>query len=344
MKNRLLIPALICAAITLNGCHSDDAPETPSTGTGISFSAVVPNGSRVASTTTASIKDFVVYAFTDKSVLMDGVKVTREGGVWTYSPEAYWPVSPVNFYAFSPDITGSPNITGGNGGNIPGYVSDGKVDLLYSVKKDVMQQAAPVLLNFRHALSRVSVLMSSTNQRIKVKVSHILLKNIYLQGTFNFPEQSTLPSMPDVVGSWIQLKNLNNMMIFYAIDTENQAELTPAPTDYTENNLDCSFFIPQPLVDVQLSGNNYTGTYIQVDCQIFDTATGAQIWPNAKTPDYLRVPETECGRIVYAASSDNVKAWLPGHAYIYNIAINNPDVLDKIEFDVTVDDYSIDQM
>ncbi len=30
-------------------------------------------------------------------------------------------------------------------------------------------------------------------------------------------------------------------------------------------------------------------------------------------------------------------------AYIYNIDINNPNVLDKIEFDVTVDDFIIDE-
>ena len=81
-----------------------------------------------------------------------------------------------------------------------------------------------------------------------------------------------------------------------------------------------------------------------MDCEIFDTATGTKLWPNSKTPDYMLVKETETGRIVYPATSDAVKAYLPGHAYIYNIQINNPDVLDKIEFDVTVDDYTIDQM
>ena len=102
--------------------------------------------------------------------------------------------------------------------------------------------------------------------------------------------------------------------------------------------------IPQPLTDVQLSENGYAGTYIEVDCEIFDSTTGAKLWPNANTPSYMLVPHTETGRIIYRASSANVKEYQPGHAYIYNISINNPNVLDKIEFDVTVDDYSIDQM
>lgn len=59
---------------------------------------------------------------------------------------------------------------------------------------------------------------------------------------------------------------------------------------------------------------------------------------------YTPVQETECGRIVYPTTSETVKTWEAGHAYIYNIDINNPDVLDKIEFDVTVDDFSIDQI
>lgn len=69
-----------------------------------------------------------------------------------------------------------------------------------------------------------------------------------------------------------------------------------------------------------------------------------KLWPNSHTPAYMLVPETECGRIVYPTTSDKVKSWEQGHEYIYNIAINNPDVLDKIEFDVAVDDYVIEDM
>ena len=187
-------------------------------------------------------------------------------------------------------------------------------------------------------------MLSSSNQRITVKVNHVSLRNLYLQGTFNFPTSSTLASTPDVLGSWTLLKKLGDILLFYAISTEDIVTLTPVPTDYTEGNLDYSFVIPQPLSDVEFVNSDYAGTYIQVDCEIFDTATGAKIWPNTKTPNYMLVPETSCGRIVYPTTSDKVKNWQPGHAYIYNIAINNPDVLDKIEFDVSVDDFSIDEL
>lgn len=344
MKKGMFIVCLTGCFIALSACTEGNESEALPGGNAISLSAVVPNGSRGAATTTASIKDFVVYAFTEGSMLMDGVKVTREGGTWTYSPAAYWPVEPVNFYAYSPEIKTSTDISGDGGGHIPGYLNNYNVDLLYAVRKDVMQQAAPVSLNFRHALSDVSMRLSSTNPRIKVLVSYISLKNVYREGSFDFPQASTLASAPDVVGSWSDLKSLTDMVTFAIMGNEDRVELTPQPTDYTVNNLDCSYVIPQPLIDVQLSANGYSGSYIEIDCEIFDTATGAKLWPNTKTPDYMLVPETETGRIVYPATSDKVKAYLPGHAYIYNIQINNPDVLDMIEFDVTVDDYTIDQM
>lgn len=344
MTQKMILGIICLGALAASSCSSDD-PERPASGDAISFSAVAPNGSRAASTTTASLKEFVVYGFTEGSTLLDGVKVTRNGGSWTYSPEAYWPVNPINFYAFSPDITESPDIQGMDGGNIPDYTSPGNVDLLYSVKTQVTQQSAPVLLNFRHALAKVSVMLSSTNQHITVRVSNISLCNFYMQGTFNFPTSSTLASTPDVVGSWTFLKTFGKRLVFYAIGPEDRVDLTPLPTDYTENNLNYSFVIPQPLAETEFiaTKNDYIGTFIQVDCEIFDTATGVKLWPNSKTPPFMLVQDTECGRIVYPTTSDEVKSWDAGHAYIYNIDINNPNVLDKIEFDVTVDDFIIDE-
>ncbi len=347
MKNQLFILGIAGMALAMNACSSDDDQPSVSTdrSDAIALSAVVPYGTRAASTTTATMKDFVVYAFTEGDTLMNGVKVTRKGSSWTYAPEAYWPVSPVNFYAFSPDISNSASIKGINQSNtIPDYLNPGNIDLLYSVKTDVSQQAAPVLLNFRHALSKVSVMLSSTNQRISVKVHHVSLCNLYLQGTFTFPDNSTLASTPDVTGKWSMYKMLNKNLLFYAMGEGDEVILTSTPTDYTENNLDYSFVIPQPLTETELVNSDYTGTFIQVDCEIFDTATGAKLWPNSHTPSYMLVPSSTSGRIVYPTTSDKVKAWQAGHAYIYNIAINNPDVLDKIEFDVTVDDFNIDEM
>lgn len=342
MKKTHSILGIIGCLVLMTACsHYDEPGQGGGNGDVIALSAVVPNGSR---TTTATINDFTVYAFTGGETLMDSVTVTRNGGIWTYSPEAYWPVTPINFYAYSPAIPATPSISNEDGGDIPDYYSNGYTDLLYSVKKNVTQQIAPVTLNFRHALSKASVLLSSTNPRIKVVVSYVALNSIYTRGTFTFPQESTLASTPEVVGSWSLLKNPQKVVTFAIIDHSDKIALTPLPTDLTINSLECSYFVPQPLTELELTGGTYAGSFIEVDCEIFDTASGAKLWPNSKTPDYMLVQETETGRIVYPLTSDAVKEWKIGHAYIYNISINNPDVLDKIEFDVTVDDYIIDEM
>lgn len=345
MSTRFLLPGLVCFVIAFSACSDKEDVTNPAADNIISMSATVPGAvTRGSSTTTATIKDFIVYAFTEGNVLIDGAKVSREGGMWTYSPQAYWPVNPVSFYAYSPEINTSASISGNDGSSIPGYLNEGNVDLLYAVQKDVSQQAAPVSLNFRHALSKVNILLSSSNTRIRVEVSYITISNIYRQGSFTFPQASTLASAPDVVGSWSNLKSPANFITYAVIDHGDEVSLTPQPTDYTLDNLNSDFIIPQPLRDVQLSEAGYSGNYIEVDCIIYDTATGAVLWPNTQTPDYMLVPHTKTGRIVFPVTSDNVKAYLPGHAYVYNIEINNPDVLDKIEFDVTVDDYVMDKL
>lgn len=344
MKNTFSAIVLFTILVLTASCASNEEPK-PDTGKLISLGAVVPNGPKEASstTTTASIQEFTVYAFTGGNVLMDGVKVVRDGGSWTYSPDAYWPVTPVNFYAYSPEIATTTSINQSEG-DIPAYLNQGDVDLLYSVQKDVMQQPAPVSLNFRHALSKVSVMLSSNNPRIRVMVSYVCISNLYQQGSFQFPQSSTLATMPDVVGSWSDLKSKATMITFAVIGYDDQVELTPQPTDLTVNTLNHSFVIPQPLANVSLSESGYSGNYIEVDCEIFDVATGAKLWPNSHTPDYMLVPHTQTGRIIYKITSDNINAFLPGHAYIYNISIDNPSVLDKIEFNPTVDEYSIDEM
>ena len=223
-------------------------------------------------------------------------------------------------------------------------MNSGQTDLLYSVKTGAVEQAAPVLLNFRHAMSYVKVMLASNNPQIEVKVSHVGIRNIYTQGTFDFPMATTSASTPEVTGSWTNLKNPTGMMTFYAVSKEDVVTLTPTFTDYGVNNLEVNFFIPQPLAELSNTGTDFAGNYLQVDCEIFDKETGVKLWPNDRTPSYLLIQATECGRLVFPVTSENVKEWKIGHAYIYNVSIDNPDVLGEIKFDVTVDQFTIDEL
>lgn len=324
-------------------CADEDTPEVTRESGAIGFSVTVPKTPRSASTTTSTIKDFIVYAYTDGAPYMQDVHVTRNGSAWTYSPVVYWPSTPVNFYAYSPDITNTPSSGQPELGNIPDYKNNGTTDLLYAVNMGEVAKAAPVNLNFRHALSRVSVMLSSSNSDIQVRVSYVKLHNVYRQGTFSFPQATTSADFPENVGSWSDFKLNNDMMLFAIIGDEDVVNLTPTPVDLTENTFQINYFIPQPLSALGYNGSDYTGNGIEIDCEIFDTSTGAKIWPNASTPAAQLVPESGTGRLLYPVTTDAINEWKIGHAYIYNIRIDNPDVLKPIMFDVSVDEFQIEQ-
>ncbi len=333
----LSLTALLFAA---NACSDNEAPAGTTGQHAISFNALASKQPRSAATTTASLKSFVVYAFTGSKPLMEGVTVSRNGGLWTYSPTAYWPETPVNFYAFSPDISNSSQITGIGSNSIPDFINNGNIDLLYAVNIGEYEKPAPVAINFRHAFAKVDVMMSSSNVDIQVKVSHVSLCNIYTKGTFLFPQATTSPENPEAMGSWTDLSANQKILTFYAIDNESQVTLTSNPVNITEGTLDTQFFLPQELTKVELAGNDYIGNFIQIDCEIYDTSSGAKLWPKSDTPSYMLVPHTDLGRLIFPLMTTNVEDWKMGYSYVYNIAINNPAVLDAIEFEPTVDEYA----
>lgn len=81
---------------------------------GITFNTVAGKATRTGSeaTTTNSIKDFHVYAFTQGLEYMNH-DVTKTGNTWTYGDTKFWPESTVDFYSYSPmDMRrGTVNIT-----------------------------------------------------------------------------------------------------------------------------------------------------------------------------------------------------------------------------------------
>lgn len=335
------IRALVALAILLMAsCRDDnDAPVSKGEENIIRFTATSPITSRAAPTTTATIKEFTVYAFTDGKPYMTNVAVTRKGAEWSYNPVMYWPETPVNFFAFSPMISNAPDDSDGGLGTIPNYLNSGTTDLLYAVNMNETSHAEPVQVNFRHALSNVIIKLSSVNSNITVKVAHVGLYNIAQRGTFKFPFATTAADKTDVVGSWSNLGSYGNMLTYYSISPEDDVTLDATPKDLSVGTLETSFVIPQPLTEVQFTNSGYIGSYISVDCEIFDAVSNVKIWPTPNTPSQLLVPQTDYGRLVFPMSSGAVKEYNPGYSYIYNIVINNPAELKPINFGVTIDEY-----
>lgn len=338
--------AITVLGVMLSACSSEDEPSRevvdPSV---INFNAVTPRLSRGEVTTTANIKEFAVTAYSGGKILMDNVLVTRDGTQWTYSPKAYWPDTPVNFYAISPNLADCPDIEGVTTGtaSINGYRNPGNVDLLYAVNIGEIQSGSPVNINFRHALSKVDVYLSSANSTIEVKINKITIGNVYTKGSFFYPRSTTAPGSGSA-GMWHAQSEMSNIRMFAATGPEGNIALTAEATELGEDTPAGApdFFMPQELGKLTYNSNNqtFTGAYIAVDCEIFDKATGGKLFPGAQTPPYLLVEDTGCGCIMYPVTTGTLTEWKPGYSYVYNITIDDPAVLfDGIEFGVTVDEF-----
>lgn len=342
MKTLFVILGSAVMVGALGSCAGDDPVVEQASPNAISFGALVPNATRSSSTTTANIKSFQVYAFTAGKPYMENVTVSRNGATWSYSPVVYWPETPVNFYAYSPDITASHEVGPSGLNSIVNYNNQGTTDFLYAVNLGLVAKSTPVMMNFRHAMSKVNVMLSSSNADITVKVSHVSLLNVKYKGSFTFPSSTTVSGSQSGVGSWNNINSPLDILIFYALSDEDEMTLSSTPVDVTENNLGVCFMIPQQLVDVDFNGSEFTGNAIVVDCEIFDSNSGAKIWPRPDTPDFLLVPQSPCGRLVYPLSTSVLREWKLGCSYIYNVKIDNPNVLKPIDFNVTVDEYNIE--
>ncbi len=96
------------------------------------------------------------------------------------------------------------------------------------------------------------------------------------------------------------------------------------------------FAIPQTLTKSEVSGTNYSGAYARVLCEIFDRNTGVKIWPQSAD-----VVSDGAGYIYFPlnASEQTNAEWQLGKAYRYTINIDVPTTSNKIDFDVTVEEF-----
>lgn len=340
---------MLAMGLLATACSSDDHESNlPLTGNQIQYSVAAPIAPRVVSrpeTTTASIETFLVNAFSEGTRFINNVTVNKNGGKWTPAEVSYWPAAPVNFYAISPDIR--TNVTNNNGSMTFVYDNPGNQDLLYSVAADQTQSSTtapkPVELNFRHALSRIVVLMSSAKSDMEVFVKEVELENILQRGEFTYPSETTAIG-GSLVGTWGKQTENGDADVFESKKPDGTPNpdgqlLTSTATEFS--NCGFSFAIPQDLKVAGDVNNEVTGSYIKVEAVIKNKA-GLVIWPNAQTPAANR--DGDKGIIRFPLCRDNAAMpWIAGQAYIYNIAINNLPGLELIDFTVTVDQINYDK-
>ena len=351
-QNYKYLAAMSVVMIAMAGCSGNDPAGEPAVPSGneIRFAAATEH-SRATETTTNTLKSFNVYAYTgtDESpkLFMDNVTVNKTASnVWTYSPLQYWPAKEtVDFYAYAPaSWLGSSSPLSA----VPYDTYMASDDLIYAVSLDQSgntgQANAQVIFNFRHALSKFTVKMRSSDANLTVKVSNVGLSNIMTKGNFRFPKESTAGDPKDTsVGTWTDQNTPMPYVIFWSQRPDELITLTTTPTVITPDGFgsgESIFMLPQALT--WRSNGNGHDTYLTVMCSIYDTESGAKLWPNDKTPEENKVEGSTFGDglLKFPLSTSKFSAWKPGVHYIYNLLINTNEDMGAIEFGTpTVDTY-----
>ena len=355
-KKNYLIYSLgigLCGLAAASCTDSDTyGPEESATDNAIRFAANT-EFSRAGDVTTNNLTSFNVYAYTgtatQPTVFMDNVKVTKTGtNTWTYSPIKYWPADEtVDFFAFAPASWV------GSGGPLKPVSYDsypGTEDIIYAVSPDLSGSTgmanAQVLFNFRHALSKVTVKMSSSNADLQVKVSNVGMANIMTKGNFNFPYMSTSGQpTADNVGHWTD-QNTPVPYVFHMSQTPDDVIiLTTTATDMGATGLGmggAKYMMPQTLT--WRSNGSGNDTYIAVMCSVYDSKSGAKLWPNDNTPAENIVEGSTFGDglLKFPLSTSRFSEWSPGCHYVYNLVINSNEDMGAIEFGTPTVDTFVD--
>ncbi len=346
MTEKNILLALLMPAMAMIAASCSESSEIPSPdmapGNEIRFAASTEY-SKAGDITSTNLSTFNVYAYTGSGdaakPFMDNVTVTKNGAnVWTYTPVKYWPAKEtVDFYAFAPA-----SWVGKSGPLMPvSYdASAGTEDIVYAVSPDMSGNAgqpnAQVVFNFRHALSKLTVKMSSPDTKLKVVVTNVGMSNILTKGNFTFPSSSTaLEPSAETVGKWSDQNNPMAYVLHWSQAMSDVLTLTSTPTVLTAFGLGrggVMYVIPQKLS--WRSNGNGNDTYIAVTCTVYDAETGTKLWPNENTPDHNLIHGSTLGDglLKFPLSNSIFSEWQPGCHYIYNLVINSNEDMGAIEF------------
>ena len=339
---KLLLVAL--AAVTMASCAKTEVVEI-NQGNEISFSAWTANPSRVAPTTTATITDFNVWAYTPAdAAYFTNQLVAWDGAKWDYTPHKFWPDVALDFYAVSPK---DQTVTSAAASTTVDFTANttvaSQVDLLYAVNLGATRANPTVSLAFDHALSLVSFKAKNANTGgLKVTVTGVEVANVNSKGVFTLPEEATIGTNKEATAELSDWSAQDVLANYVATMESVSVELTDALVELTEDEAGRLLLVPQTTTawDPSTNPKTNTGSYILVECTVQDPATNLYLWGAAGTPKPLAIP--------FAAN------WAPGKHYVYNIVFGEGagyvpptdaieggnDILIPITFNVVVDDFT----
>lgn len=389
------------AATALASCTSDELVQV-NNGNEIKFAIAADNDSRAATVFCNAnlMPGFQVYAGYQNegawsTFIEEDLITVLSDGKCTQSETRYWPEKgTLDFYGLV-NLNGD-GYTLESASNLDDQITWGvetpvvndftpntdvtkQTDLLYAVATGKSSSSAPVLMNFRHALSQIEFRAKNDNPALQVFVSAVRIGQTYAKGSYTLPKLSTEDNLVDHTvdkdddyaaahenanrGTWAV--NTNEKADYYVPFNEvsvaygTTQDLTIS-TDGAQTNNNSLLLIPAMEAGSATtawdpaSDNNtaYNGTYIAVYCKILNVAGDSY---DANT-DVAVLHE---GWAVIPASFK----WKQGKKYIYTINFtkggnggyeetpvdpSKPEVpgtptdtpvLTGIEFQVTVDDF-----
>jgi hypothetical protein len=271
----------------------------------------------------ASAGGFKVWAFThddtwadsaSKTALMDSLSVTSSdsGTTWSYGAPVNWPAQGrVSFFAYAPSGSATVAQSAADGTPKISFTVSGtesaQKDLLIAtpVKDDrgmVHADGSSVLLNFKHALSRISFsgLLSDSDDDRDITVKQITLKGLYGSGTTPLTD----PAVWTLSGDADQ-----NYTVSVADGTLSGAQFTAQGVSLTAEG-DHLFLMPQTVART-------------IDTPTMDVT--------------LVIGGTE---VEYSVESLSPAVWQQGHSYNYQLVVGPTDLrVIVIDTALTLEDY-----
>lgn len=322
MKKKLLILAV--AGFALASCSNDEtvASQVNSEANEISFRPLMTGVTRAAdiNATTLETSGFYVSArkhsddseyFTDAAFTV----YTTPSSVktWTCNTKYYWPSddSELDFYAYSPKAVGdgyNTQITAHTAYKsfeiTPATTASSQVDLIFANanQKKKSTDKTGVVLNFRHAESKVVIQLKNTNSSLTFTVGDVVIGNVKNKGQFTFTgETDNLLKYAD--WAWDGASNTSYSQTVASASAYSTSSPAQAGVDM--------ILVPQTLTNATTYRNSdanavFDGSFITVQLKIQNTVGGAYIvggeasWQVALWP----LPAT---------------VWNPGKKYTYTV-------------------------
>lgn len=361
MKHQLFLGAA-AAIMALASCASDETVSQRPAEV-IDFQVSTANATRADAVYCANNLPtaFKLYAATEGKNYINGDNVAFAAGKWTNTTALrYWPAQEVTFYGIVNGEAAGFNVAAPTTTTftVDETVAQQK-DLLYArTTATKADPAAPVMLNFRHALAQIVFRAKNTNSQLYVEISGVAVNNVESQAAYTLPSANTDANIldhaqatdPDPAsasrGTWGTMSEPKS----YAVTLPAAVEATAAGANLTDvtDATGADYSKAMLLLPVQgttalvpTAGSkidaNSTGTYFVVKAKICNVAGSAY--------DAASDITLYDGDIVIPASF----TWEQGKKYIYTFVFGNgnggynPDdstpVLVPITYDCTVDDF-----